>query len=268
MPASSARNPQPDLERWRCALARSAKATRLFQHVEVVAQAASTQDMARAMAEKHGCGCAAVTLQQTAGRGRSGRKWVDTPDASLAASIALTPIEPARAWVQSISLAIAAARAVENSAALQEGTVAIKWPNDLMLRDRKLGGILIEQNATAAICGIGINVGDTAHNPALPASAISLFDAGCTVDRCDLACALLAAIDDVCRCSDDVIDDTFQRRNWLRGRTVTLQHDNRTSRGRVVEIELRTAIRIACADDQIISIPIAHAHVQSVESDV
>ena len=141
---------------------------------------------------------------QRAGRGRHGRTWLDAPGASLLFSLALRgdqiPADPSRAWRVGAELALAAADAIEDGAYLTMNTVALKWPNDLVLRTidggvtsgfRKVGGALAEASALGTpdatlVVGMGINVrGDVARlDPTLAASATSLeLASGRPVDR-------------------------------------------------------------------------------------
>jgi BirA family transcriptional regulator, biotin operon repressor / biotin---[acetyl-CoA-carboxylase] ligase len=97
--------------------------------------------------------------EQTASRGRRGRKWRSAPGAGATFSI-LRRMHCAPRVLAGLSLAVgvAAARALR---ALGAGEVSLKWPNDLLVRGAKLGGILIETRlqgqAVVAVVGIGIN---------------------------------------------------------------------------------------------------------------
>ena len=103
-------------------------------------------------------GTVAVADFQSAGRGRLGRTWEAPPGTALHASIALRP--PPSRPPQELTLvgALAAADAVEEATDL---FVQIKWPNDVMLNRRKVGGILGELREGMVILGIGINVNQT-----------------------------------------------------------------------------------------------------------
>jgi BirA family transcriptional regulator, biotin operon repressor / biotin---[acetyl-CoA-carboxylase] ligase len=102
----------------------------------------STQDVARTMP----VGSIVVTDHQTAGRGRLERRWESPPGTSLLVSFVLEP-NP----VLSLAAGVAAAEACGPD-------VRLKWPNDLLLQGKKLGGILVETTPDRAICGIGINL--------------------------------------------------------------------------------------------------------------
>ncbi len=129
----------------------------------------STMDIARELAEAGAPeGTIVFAARQTAGRGRRGRGW-ESPEGGAWFSLLLRPpMELCRAGCLSVLAAVACALAIRERYALP---VRVKWPNDLLLDNRKLGGVLIELAAVGAhidwlIVGIGINV----NNP-LPKEA-------------------------------------------------------------------------------------------------
>jgi len=91
-------------------------------------------------------GSIVVADHQSAGRGRMERRWEAPPGTALLVSFVLPP-NP----VLSLAAGVAAAEACG-------ADVRLKWPNDLLLDGRKLGGILVEATAHKAICGIGVNL--------------------------------------------------------------------------------------------------------------
>jgi len=108
-------------------------------HLESVT---STQDVARDLP----IGSLVIADHQTAGRGRLAHTWVAPPGTALLVSFVLAPSP-----LLSLAAGVAAAEACGPG-------VRLKWPNDLLLEGRKLGGILVEATATKAVCGIGINL--------------------------------------------------------------------------------------------------------------
>src|SRR5713226_3643187 len=111
----------------------------LFVHLESVG---STQDVARGMP----IGSVVMADYQTHGRGRLSHRWESPPGSALLVSFVLKP-NP----LLSLAAGIAAAEACGRG-------VRLKWPNDLLLGGRKVGGILVEASPAKAICGIGINL--------------------------------------------------------------------------------------------------------------
>jgi BirA family biotin operon repressor/biotin-[acetyl-CoA-carboxylase] ligase len=102
----------------------------------------STQDVARHLP----IGSVVVADHQTAGRGRSSHRWEAQPGTALLVSFVLPP-NP----LLSLAAGVAAAEACGRG-------VRLKWPNDLLLDGRKVGGILVEASPARAVCGIGINL--------------------------------------------------------------------------------------------------------------
>jgi BirA family biotin operon repressor/biotin-[acetyl-CoA-carboxylase] ligase len=119
-----------------------------------VDEAESTQLLLEGATE----GAVAATNHQTAGRGRYGRSWDAPPGTSLLCSIALHPPLDRHAPELTLVGAIAAAEAVEGATGL---SAQIKWPNDVMLNRRKVGGVLGELRQGVVTLGIGINVNQT-----------------------------------------------------------------------------------------------------------
>ena len=102
----------------------------------------STQDVARELP----IGSIVVADHQTAGRGRHDRTWEAPSGTALLVSFVLP-----RNALLSLAAGVAAAQACGPP-------VRLKWPNDLLVGERKLGGILVEATADRAVCGIGINL--------------------------------------------------------------------------------------------------------------
>ncbi|RZL52832.1 MAG: biotin--[acetyl-CoA-carboxylase] ligase, partial [Sphingomonas sp.] len=100
--------------------------------------------------------------RQTAGKGRLGRQWVSEPGNLYASTLVrLRPADPAPA-----TLALVAAVALHRAVGVFLPDAArLKWPNDLLLGDAKLSGILLERSEDAVVVGIGVNL---AHHPDLP----------------------------------------------------------------------------------------------------
>src|SRR3546814_7105530 len=98
---------------------------------------------------------------QTAGRGRRGRSWISPFGANLYLSIAWSwPAWPPELSALSLAIGVACAKVIENHGIAD---VRLKWPNDLLVDDRKLGGILIEHRGEAGgacrvVVGIGLNL--------------------------------------------------------------------------------------------------------------
>jgi BirA family transcriptional regulator, biotin operon repressor / biotin---[acetyl-CoA-carboxylase] ligase len=122
----------------------------------------STQDLARAMAlDGEPEGVAVMALQQTKGRGRTGRTWVSPPGRNLALSLILRPdLPPREAPLLGLLAAVAIVDMLEE---LHVHEPLLKWPNDVLVKNRKIAGILsegtiIHNTVALVIVGLGLNV--------------------------------------------------------------------------------------------------------------
>jgi BirA family transcriptional regulator, biotin operon repressor / biotin---[acetyl-CoA-carboxylase] ligase len=128
-----------------------------------------------AAGEPHGL--VVVADAQTSGRGRLGRSWLAEPGTSLLASWLIRPtLEPELLPLLSLAAGIAAARAASSAGGVE---VRLKWPNDLLLQGRKLGGILAESDGRGAVVfGLGLNVRQDTFSEEIRETATSLAAAG------------------------------------------------------------------------------------------
>jgi len=173
-----------------------------WRAVQVVEQTGSTHDDLLGAAGRGAAqGTVLVAEAQSAGRGRMGRRWVSPPRAGLTFSVLLRPVAvPAarRGWVPLLT-GVAIAAALRAEAGLDAG---LKWPNDVLVNEAKLAGILAEQAGDAIVVGAGINV--TVSRDELPAAettpsggpATSLALEGATLtDRGQLLAYVLAQLE-------------------------------------------------------------------------
>jgi BirA family biotin operon repressor/biotin-[acetyl-CoA-carboxylase] ligase len=159
------------------------------------AECPSTQDVLRA--SRHPEGAVAATEHQTAGRGRSGRRWQDAPGASLLFSLLLRPPASAPPPRQlSLVAALAVAEGVEAAVGV---ATQVKWPNDVHVEGKKVAGILLEASDGAVVCGIGINVNQTSEqlppNARIEPASLRLLT-GKRHDRAELLADLLGRLED------------------------------------------------------------------------
>jgi BirA family biotin operon repressor/biotin-[acetyl-CoA-carboxylase] ligase len=137
--------------------------------------------------------------QQTAGRGRGGNSWESAPSDGIYCSVILRPqLSPADALLLSLIAGIAVAEAVEQTTGLHPD---LRWPNDVLIEERKFCGILTEMNAEATrvryvVVGIGINVNQPSFSAELEPIATSLCIAsGREWSRVQVTAALLKSLD-------------------------------------------------------------------------
>ncbi len=160
----------------------------------------STNIRARTLAQEGAPdGTVVVAQEQTAGRGRRGRSWVSEPDCNIYMSLVLRPpVRPEEAPKLTLAAALAVQQAVARVCGAEAG---IKWPNDLLLRERKFCGILTELSADVesihfAVVGIGVNVNALEFPPEIAEVATSIRAyTGERVERNTLCAAILLELE-------------------------------------------------------------------------
>ncbi|MFP3965799.1 biotin--[acetyl-CoA-carboxylase] ligase [Actinomadura fulvescens] len=177
----------------------------LWRDVRVVAETGSTNaDLAVAAREGAPEGTVLATELQTAGRGRQGRRWAAPARSGLMFSILLRPAVPVDrlGWIPLLT-GVSAASAVQRMTARVEagefgeahGDVAVdvrlKWPNDLLVGERKLAGILAERVDDAVIVGVGLNVSLREDELPVPTATSLAIEGAPLADRATLLRAIL-----------------------------------------------------------------------------
>ena len=188
-------------------------------------------DEARAGAPE---GLVAVADHQTAGRGRRGRSWVAPPGASLLVSVLLRPsLTPDRAQLLSIAAGLAMADAIASVAGFRPD---LKWPNDLLVDDKKLAGLLAEADGDAVVVGVGVNVEwhDFPPEVAELATACNVVT-GRSVDRDAILDEFLVRFGERCRDLEGVLAD-YRARLATLGRRVRVETGTGTFTGTAVGV--------------------------------
>ncbi len=207
----------------------------------------STQRAAFALAEAGAADRTVVVAEtQTAGRGRRGRPWGDEPGASVLASIV---VRPRLALTDLPKLSLATAVGVAEALDAVAGVGArLKWPNDVLVRGRKIAGILLESRLGAepvVVVGIGLNLQQGAFPDELARTATSVrLETGRLIERETMLDALLRAFDRW-RSTLETRGFAAVRARWLAladtiGREVTV--DSRS--GLAIDLDLRGALVI------------------------
>ena len=168
--------------------------------------------------------------EQTAGRGRGDHRWESAPAAGLYLSVLLRiPLAAAQLSLLPLAAGLAAAQAIHTVTGL---AIDLRWPNDLMIGERKAGGILVESTLDGhalafAVIGIGINVHQRRFSTALATPATSLdLACGRSISRQALLLALLKSLEHEAQilCEDEAARSlparVEQHSTWLRGRRV------------------------------------------------
>jgi BirA family biotin operon repressor/biotin-[acetyl-CoA-carboxylase] ligase len=174
--------------------------TRLMGRDRIIClgQTDSTNSRAKQLAADGAAeGTVVVAESQTSGRGRRGRSWFSPPGRSIYGSIILRPpMAPSRAPQITLMTAVAVARTLQETAGLN---ATIKWPNDILIADKKIAGILTEITTEMdvvdyVVVGLGVNINTTAADmpPDLRPIATSVrIESGSPFSRIDLLCSLL-----------------------------------------------------------------------------
>lgn len=167
----------------------------LWSQIDVLVETESTNAVVAAAARSGAAeGLLVASEYQSSGRGRLGRTWTTPPRSALLMSALLRPVAvPAAQWPWLGLLApLAVASAVRRVA---EVDARVKWPNDVLVEDRKLSGILLERVDTptgpAAVVGMGINVTLRADERPHEAATSLALEGATTTDRATVMAAVL-----------------------------------------------------------------------------
>ncbi len=199
----------------------------------------------------------AIADRQTAGRGREQRRWLAPPGAALLLSLGFRPPTMALAdgWRLAALLALATAEAAESVSGLSEGTIGLKWPNDLVAEGpdgsvRKVAGVLGESIAEgellgSAVVGVGLNCDwPAAEFPAAIAPTMTSLReiSRRRVDREAILIDLLESLDRRYRAlrRGDFDGRSWTQRQWTTGRRLTVETGSRTMEGRGAGVDPRT----------------------------
>lgn len=243
------------------ALDRELAGTPFAGRVRHFASIDSTNTLAMREAEEgQESGTVYIADEQTGGRGRGAHSWHSAPGSGLYVSILLRPrLAPADILWVSLATGLAVQQAIREVTSL---TIDLRWPNDLLLSGRKLGGILTELNAEVtrvrhAVIGIGLNVHQPAFPPELASLATSLtIETGQDWSRQDLLVAALRNVDrEICRLTtqdlDTVTADIRERltagSSWVKGRQVVVTESD-TFAGITDGLDNRGFLRVRTPD--------------------
>lgn len=188
-------------------------------------------------------GTAVFAYDQTKGKGQRSREWLSESGKNIALSLILQP--PGLALSQAFLLSMATAVGVRNFFAAYAGSeTKVKWPNDLYWRDRKAGGILIENVVQgsewkAAIVGIGININQTSFSQ-LGTKAVSLKQiTGKNYDTLVLAkelCQHLQNAYNLLLRLPTQVAELYRQHLYKLNETVRLKHGSRVFDAQVIDV--------------------------------
>jgi BirA family biotin operon repressor/biotin-[acetyl-CoA-carboxylase] ligase len=208
-------------------------------------------------------GAVVLAEEQTAGRGRAGRSWHSERATGIYLTLLLRPrISPVQAPLLTMMAGLSAHSAVQSLTGLN---VDVKWPNDLMLNGKKLGGILTEMHAETTmvrfvIVGIGINVNQEKFPGELSGIATSLrAETGKSESRLELLARLLGEFEtDYNRFlregAKSVVDRFTQVSSYARGKKVRVTNGGETFVGITAGLGPEGLLQVNREDGKVVTI--------------
>ena len=167
----------------------------ICQHIKYFEKTDSTNNQAKLAAEQNALDKTLFVAEcQTGGRGRRGRSWVSPAGSGIWMSLLLRPdIRPESASMLTLVLAVAMVEAINEE--VQDADCLVKWPNDIVLNNKKISGTLTEMSAEMesihyVVIGIGINVNTTDFDASIKDMATSIYlETGKKVKRSNIIAA-------------------------------------------------------------------------------
>lgn len=196
--------------------------------------------------------------EQTAGRGRGRNSWQSPRSTGIYASTLLRPaLPPSEALVLALAAGLAVKAAIEQVDS--RVTSDLKWPNDVLIDDRKVCGILTEMNAEVTrvryiVIGIGINVNQASFPEDLNATSLRLVT-GSEWSRVELVTALLKSLEreyqqlmSGTNTRDLILRRFTQNSSWVSGKEVRIEENGSSLEGTTEGLDPRGFLRVRTAD--------------------
>lgn len=183
---------------------------------------------------------------QTAGRGRLGRRWLAPAGSSLLFSVVLRP-----GWDPQLFTLVSLAGAVALCECLEEKGIAaaVKWPNDVLIGERKVSGILAEAAAGVVVLGMGVNVKQERFPPEIQATATSLqASTGRRFDRSQLLAGLIRRLASLVDGPAPAVVDRYRRWCETLGRWVRVDGSYGPVEDRAVDVDSTGALILEHGD--------------------
>ncbi len=224
-------------------------------HVHHFYKIGSTNTAAMAAAAEGAAeGSVFLAEEQTAGRGRGSNTWQSPQSTGIYCSAILRPtLPPSEVLVLSLGAGLAVQAAIRQVDSRVEPD--LKWPNDVLIGDKKICGILTEMNAEATrvryiVVGIGINVNQSSFPKELPATSLRLVT-GSEWSRVEVAAALLKSLDREYR---KLMEDPGARKSilrrftesssWVRGKEVRIEENGAAFEGKTEGLDDRGFLQV------------------------
>lgn len=244
--------------------------------IEVYQQTASTQDTARRLIADRGPaadGALVIADEQTAGRGRLGRRWIAPKGSALTFSRigrTTTPDDSQAVNRLTFAACVGVAEAIDTWLAPKGQRAQIKWPNDVLVAGRKIAGILVEvvHNGSAnhyAIIGVGLNVNlmpkqlpDDPDDPTLRDRVTSLAILGAKADRLAVMARVMTQTDAALDLDDPAeLLNRWRRRSTLIGQRVRLQSGGQFYEGEVADLDPNLGLILRTSAGSLVHLPAA-----------
>jgi BirA family biotin operon repressor/biotin-[acetyl-CoA-carboxylase] ligase len=231
------------------------------ERLVVFRETRSTNDLALREAQNGAPeGFSVLAEHQTGGRGRMGRTWESNPGQGLWLSMVFRPAWPVpSAQRLTLLVSVAAVRALEKTAGLH---CSIKWPNDIMVEDKKLGGALTETQGDMdriqyAVAGIGLNVHQSSEefSPDVRTRATSVrIETGSAPRRADLLVAYFQEITALYAKPWPEVLDLWRDRCLTIGQRLELLRGNETLHGQMIGVDDNGALLLRAGNGTIHSL--------------
>jgi BirA family biotin operon repressor/biotin-[acetyl-CoA-carboxylase] ligase len=195
--------------------------------------------------------------EQTAGRGRAANSWQSERSAGIYCSVVFRPaLPPSEVLVLSLAVGLAVQAAIQQVDS--RVTPDLKWPNDVLVDGKKLGGILTEMNAEATrvryiVVGMGINVNQAGFPKELAATSLRLAT-GSDWSRVDLVTALLKSLDREYRqlvespgARESILRRFAENSSWVHSKDVRIEENGSSFEGTTEGLDQRGFLQVRTA---------------------
>lgn len=221
-----------------------------------VEETASTNDLAREFAGRVDAdGIVVLAGRQTNGKGRLGRSWFSPPDTGIYMSVIIKRrLNYPYPFLICPAVSLAVAETIEYFSDLEP---RIKWPNDIVVNSKKIGGILVERNNDVLIAGIGINlnVDPCVFPDEIKDKATSLMaESGRNWDKEEFLKKLSLALEDVLSTEEEEILDRLIARSFTLGKIVKVSDGKNVFQGKAEGFESDGSLLLRTADGKMINI--------------
>lgn len=233
----------------------------------------STNDYLKALGHKD-CenGTVAAAREQTSGKGRLGRKWVSKRDENIYFSVLLKPqLSPMEVSGITPVAGLAVCKAIREFCNID---CKIKWPNDVIVNNKKLVGILTEMSAEFdavefIVIGIGINIDQTDFPEEVKSKATSLFlETGNNPDKNKFLALVLKHLEDELTKSNYKINETnledYKNLCATIGRKVTCCKGNSRIQGTAVNVNTKGELEVKTEDNSVITVNSGEVIIQGI----